>query len=118
MDNYFKNQMTQRAKTSLRLSHNKLDDDLIKPLIETALLDLDISGANLSKPLYPLVERAVVHYVHINFPMGADEKEISRHERAYQSLKNQLTLVSRKGKERDRIVQRSNRTYKNRTKTQ
>ena len=82
-----------RAKASLRLRNTSFDKDLLKPLIEAALLDLKISGANLDDSLYSLVERAVIHYIHINFPMGANEKEVERHERSYQSLKNQLALT-------------------------
>ena len=89
-------QVLSRVKDSLRITHDKFDETVFSPMIESCRGDLLISGV-AQKVAYDenhmLVERAIIHYCHINFPLGGDAKEIERHERTYSSLKNSLAMV-------------------------
>lgn len=86
----------ERVKSSLRITHGKFDDTLLEPLIEACRRDLMAAGVSQENALSEvniLVERAIIHYCHINFPLNGDIRETERHERAYTSLRDRLALV-------------------------
>ena len=95
MKSAYKYQTLRRVKKSLRLTHDKFDEDVLLPMIEAGMMELKITGVDKTDDLTfkPLIERAIIHYCHINFPFGADHREIRRHERAFDSLRNTLAMV-------------------------
>ena len=86
----------EEVKASLRISHPKLDEIEIIPMIEQARLDLIVGGVKGWEvhSNNPLVTRAIIHYCRLNFPLnGMDFRTIERLERAYDSAKNSLALA-------------------------
>ena len=78
----------EQVKTDLRISHNKLDED-IQATMQAALLDLSSGGASTSTD-DELQDIAVKLYCrwHYDFAGQAD-----RYHDAYESLKNVLSLT-------------------------
>ncbi|HHT7172088.1 TPA: head-tail connector protein [Bacillus cereus] len=81
------------VKTTLRVSHNALDND-ISDLIEEARHDLMLSGVSSKKAnddIDPLIKRAIKTYCKAEFI--ADVREAERFKISYNMLKNHLTLA-------------------------
>lgn len=80
------------VKLALRISSTAYDDE-VNDLIEAAKLDLEISGvaAEAIVESDPLVKRAVTIYVKANF--GWDNPDAERLQRAYDLLKQHLSLA-------------------------
>lgn len=82
--------LLQKVKTSLRISHNKLDDELTD-LINAALSELNIVGITNTNELDPLIIRAVITYCKANFGMNnADSEKLQK---AFELLRSHLSLV-------------------------
>ncbi|MGL4523530.1 MAG: head-tail connector protein [Bacilli bacterium] len=81
--------LIDKIKTSLRVSHDQLDDE-INDLISAAKLDLSISGVNRIDETDALIIRAVTVYCKAHFGLFNDDSV--KYERAYNLLKNHLTL--------------------------
>ena len=66
----------------------------ITDLIETAMLDLEITGVDAAKinviPIDPLIKRAVLLYVKANF--GFDNPDAERLQRNYEMLRDKLSM--------------------------
>jgi len=80
-------------KSSLRVSHNALDND-ISDLIEEARHDLMLSGVSSKKAnedTDPLIKRAIKTYCKAEFT--SDAREAERFKTSYNMLKNHLTLA-------------------------
>lgn len=80
-------------KTTLRVSHNALDND-ISDLIEEARHDLMLSGVSSKKAnedTDPLIKRAIKTYCKAEFT--SDAREAERFKTSYNMLKNHLTLA-------------------------
>lgn len=87
------------VKTSLRISHNKLDNE-INYLIDAARYDLIIAGVSEEKVKSdgknedPLIKRAIIVYCKANF--GLDDKDTvaakEMYQRSYESIKQHLSL--------------------------
>lgn len=81
------------VKTTLRVSHNALDND-ISDLIEEARHDLMLSGVSSKKAnddKDPLIKRAIKTYCKAEFI--TDVREAERFKISYNMLKNHLTLA-------------------------
>lgn len=84
------------VKTALRVTHNKLDETSLLPLIEQARWDLAASGVR--EPLafndtHPLVTRAIIFYCRAHFETGGDHRESVRNLEAYEKIKTTLALL-------------------------
>lgn len=81
--------MLGKVKNALRVNHVALDEEILD-LIESAKMDLRISGVNKIDEIDPLIIRAIIVYCKAHF--GFDNTESERFERSYEMLKNHLTL--------------------------
>ena len=79
--------MLDKIKKSLRISHNKLDDD-IESNIQACLLDLTIAGVN-AKIEDELITQAVKLYCKWQYDFFGNA---DRFEKAYYNLKMSLAL--------------------------
>jgi uncharacterized phage protein (predicted DNA packaging) len=82
--------MLDKVRKSLRITHNALDDE-IQDLIESALLDLQLSGVQKTEITDPLIIRAVTIYCKANF--GFDNPDSEKLNQSYTSLKTHLSLA-------------------------
>jgi uncharacterized phage protein (predicted DNA packaging) len=82
--------MLDKVRKSLRITHNTLDDE-IQDLIESALLDLQLSGVYKTDITDPLIIRAVTIYCKANF--GFDNPDSEKLNQSYTSLKIHLSLA-------------------------
>lgn len=81
--------MLDRVRNSLRIKHNKFDEE-INDLIEEAVRDLETSGiVNISLD-DPLISKAIKTYCKANF--GIDNKDSEKYQESYESIKNKLAL--------------------------
>ena len=78
-------------KLSLRVKSNTFDNE-ITDLINACLTDLKLSGIKNIKDTDFLIRRAVSIYVKANF--GLNNPDIEKLNRAYNNMKNFLTLVN------------------------
>lgn len=86
------NQLLVDIKQCLRVSSTSFDTE-IQDLIEAAKADLILSGVLETKAnneTDSLIKRAITIYVKLNF--GYENSDYEKLERAYNSLKNHLTL--------------------------
>ena len=85
------NQLLVDVKQCLRISNTSFDTE-IQDLIDAAKADLVLSGVLESKIVDTdlLIKRAIIIYVKANF--GFENPDYDKLERAYNSLKNHLTL--------------------------
>lgn len=81
--------MLEKIKTSLRVSHNKLNDD-IQDLIDACLLDLKTSGVVKIEENDPLILQAVKVYCKAHF--WTDHKNTDKFQESYESMKMHLAL--------------------------
>jgi hypothetical protein len=64
----------------------------LEDLIESALLDLNITGVKVDQePIDPLIKRAVIIYTKLHF--GFDNSDYERLEKSYTMLKQHLSLA-------------------------
>lgn len=87
------------VKKTLRVSHNKLDDAEIVPLIEAAKKELTIAGVITVDEADPMIVRAVTAYAKAHF--GYDNPEAERFERVFNSLKSTLSQVGEYNTEKE-----------------
>lgn len=87
------------VKKALRVSHNKLDDAEIVPLIEAAKKELAIAGVVAVDEADPMIVRAVTAYTKAHF--GYDNPEAERFERVFNSLKSTLSQVGEYNTEKE-----------------
>lgn len=83
--------MLEKIKKSLRITHTKLDDE-ITDLIQSAKLDLSISGVVNITDSDALIIRAVTVYCKANF--GFDNPDSEKFQKSYDMLKMHLALCS------------------------
>lgn len=81
--------MLEKVKLALRIKSIKLDDEIID-LIESAKIDLSISGIKSIKEEDPLIQQAIKLYCKANF--GLDNKDSEKYEKSYEMLKTSLAL--------------------------
>lgn len=81
--------MLEKVKLALRIKSIKLDDEIID-LIESAKIDLSISGIKNIKEEDPLIQQAIKLYCKANF--GLDNKDSEKYEKSYEMLKTSLAL--------------------------
>lgn len=82
--------MLDKIRKSLRITHNALDDE-IQDLIESAILDLQLSGVQKTDSDDPLIIRAVTTYCKANF--GFENPDSEKLNQSYTSLKIHLSLA-------------------------
>lgn len=82
--------MLDKVKMALRVSTDAFDDELTD-LIESALLDLGISGVENQSVEDPLVRKAVITYCKINF---GEPTDYDRLKASYDEQKAQLKTAS------------------------
>lgn len=85
--------MLEKIKQSLRIKSSAFDLEIID-LIESAKLDLQISGIDKSKITNsdPLILQAIKLYCKANF--GLDNKDSDKYQLSYNLLKQSLALCS------------------------
>lgn len=81
--------MLEKIKQALRITHDALDDEILD-LIESAKLDLSISGVQVINDTDALIIRAITLYSKANFGLSNEESE--KYLRGYTSLKIHLAL--------------------------
>lgn len=82
--------MLDKVKSALRVSGAFFDLE-IQDLIESAKLDLNISGVVKVNDTDPLIQRAIIVYCKANF--GYDNNEAERFQKSYDMLKQHLSLA-------------------------
>lgn len=81
--------MLESIKLALRIKSSAFDTE-INDLIESAKLDLKISGVVNVDVTDPLIKKAIKTYCQANFIL--DNKESERYQASYDSLKQHLSL--------------------------
>ena len=79
----------EKVKLALRIRSNAYDID-IYDLIESAKLDLSISGVKKIDEEDPLIQQAIKTYCKANF--GLDNKDSEKYQKSYDLLKQSLGL--------------------------
>jgi len=80
--------MLEKIKKSLRISNNAFDDE-ISDLIDSALIDLKISGVVKQDETDPLIIRAVTIYCKAHFGYNENSEKFQN---SYDLLKTHLVL--------------------------
>lgn len=81
--------MLEKVKLALRIKSNSLNDE-IQELIQSAKLDLKISGVKKIDEADPLIAQAIKTYCKANF--GLDNKDSEKYQKSYDMLKQHLSL--------------------------
>lgn len=81
--------MLEKVKKALRITHDVLDSE-IEDLIESAKLDMQISGVKKVEEDDPLIQRAIIIYCKGNF--GLENPDSEKYQTSYKSLKTHLAL--------------------------
>lgn len=81
--------MLDKVKKALRIKNKSIDSDIID-LIESAKLDLKISGVVKTNDEDPLIQQAIKTYCKANF--GLDNKDSDKYQKSYDMLKQHLSL--------------------------
>lgn len=81
--------MLEKIKQSLRIKSTSFDLE-IEDLIQSALLDLSMSGVKKLNETDPLIIQAVKTYCKANF--GLDNKDSDKYQKSYDMLKAHLSL--------------------------
>lgn len=81
--------MLEKVKMALRIKTDKLDTDILD-LIESAKVDLSISGVRKVDVGDPLIQQAIKVYCKANF--GLDNKDSEKYQKSYDLLKQSLSL--------------------------
>lgn len=91
-------ELLEKVKKSLRLSHNKLDDDLLDE-IEACLADLEVCGVVYAAPTDPLIVNAVKLFCRA--ANADDTAKSAEWMRRYEALKSCLMMADGYGREAD-----------------
>lgn len=91
-------ELLEKVKKSLRLSHNKLDDDLLDE-IEACLADLEVCGVVYAEPTDPLIVNAVKLFCRA--ANADDTAKSAEWMRRYEALKSCLMMADGYGREAD-----------------
>lgn len=83
--------IAEKVKLALRIRSNAYDID-IYDLIESAKLDLSISGVKKIDEEDPLIQQAIKTYCKANF--GLDNKDSEKYQKSYDMQKQHLSLCS------------------------
>ena len=81
--------MLESIKLALRIKSSVFDEE-ISDLIQSAEIDLKISGIINAKEDDPLIRQAIKTYCKANF--GLDNKYSEKYQASYESLKQHLSL--------------------------
>lgn len=81
--------MLESIKLALRIKSSAFDTE-IADLIESAKVDLKISGIVKVDEIDPLIQQAIKTYCKANF--GLDNKDSDKYQASYDSLKQHLSL--------------------------
>lgn len=81
--------IVEKVKLALRVRSNTYDID-IYDLIESAKLDLSISGVKKIDEEDPLIQQAIKTYCKANF--GLDNKDSEKYQKSYDMQKQHLSL--------------------------
>lgn len=81
--------IVEKVKLALRIRSNAYDID-IYDLIESAKLDLSISGVKKIDEEDPLIQQAIKTYCKANF--GLDNKDSEKYQKSYDMQKQHLSL--------------------------
>lgn len=81
--------MLESIKLALRINSSAFDTE-IKELIESAKLDMNISGIVKLDITDPLIQQAIKIYCKANF--GLDNKDSEKYQKSYDMLKQHLAL--------------------------
>lgn len=81
--------MLESIKLALRINSSAFDTE-IKDLIESAKLDMYISGIVKLDETDPLIQQAIKIYCKANF--GLDNKDSEKYQKSYDMLKQHLAL--------------------------
>lgn len=87
------------VKSALRISHDKFDENELKPLIAAARKQMIISGVKpkvAESRINPLTIRAITCYCRAHFGLGANlgnNRDAERNERVFRALVEHLALV-------------------------
>lgn len=81
--------MLEKVRTALRITHNKLDDEL-QDVINACIYDLSISGIKNIDENDPLIQQAVKTYAKAEYEQ--DVNKANRLTQAYVSLKISMAL--------------------------
>lgn len=81
--------IAEKVKLALRIRSNAYDID-IYDLIESAKLDLSISGVKKIDEEDPLIQQAIKTYCKANF--GLDNKDSEKYQKSYDMQKQHLSL--------------------------
>ena len=81
--------IAEKVKLALRIRSNAYDID-IYDLIESAKLDLSISGVKKIDEEDPLIQQAIKTYCKANF--GLDNKDSEKYQKSYDMQKQNLSL--------------------------
>ncbi|WP_315523392.1 DNA-packaging protein [Pseudoramibacter alactolyticus] len=82
--------LIDKAKVALRIKTNAFDEE-ITDLIEAAKLDLGLAGIEQTADTDPLIMRAVIIYVRLNFGQPDDYDRLKA---AYDEQKKQLSMAT------------------------
>lgn len=81
--------MLESIKLALRIKSSAFDTEIVD-LIESAKVDLKISGIVKVDEIDPLIQQAIKTYCKANF--GLDNKDSDKYQASYDSLKQHLSL--------------------------
>lgn len=81
--------MLESIKLALRIKSSAFDNE-INDLIQSAKLDMKISGIVKTDETDPLIQQAIKIYCKANF--GLDNKDSEKYQKSYDSLKQHLSL--------------------------
>lgn len=81
--------MLEKVRTALRITHNKLDDEL-QDVINACIYDLSISGIKNIDENDPLIQQAIKTYAKAEYEQ--DVNKANRLTQAYISLKISMAL--------------------------
>lgn len=85
---HFKPPIVERVKTDLRISHDKLDDDIYHN-IEACVLDLERVGINTDVGDDALMEKVIRLFVRWQYNF---ENQADRYKNAYMDLRDMMRL--------------------------
>ena len=81
--------MIEKIKLALRIKSKAFDLELLE-LIESAKIDLKISGVVKANEEDPLIKQAIKTYCKANF--GLDNKDSEKYQKSYDMLKQHMSL--------------------------
>lgn len=82
--------MLEKIRKSLRITSTNFDDE-IQDLIDSAKVDMKISGVEVINEEDPLIKRAIDFYCKANFYI--ENKDADRYQKRYEELIKHLSLA-------------------------